>query len=136
MTDAQPRIEEAQALAALAYALTARVARAVDEGEPLPQHSHRMIEENTWRAIRYGLSGELIDLATLRVRPARAALEELIEWVQPVADELGVTPYLTVPASNAAGRQIARADDGAALETIFAEQVAETAAVRANPVRS
>jgi glutamate---cysteine ligase / carboxylate-amine ligase len=136
MTDAQPRVEEAQALAALAYALTARVARAVDEGEPLPQHSHRMIEENTWRAIRYGLSGELIELATQRVRPARAALEELIEWVRPVADELGVTPYLAVLAANAAERQIARAEDGATLETIFAEQVLETAAVRANPVGS
>ena len=54
--DAQPRVEEAQSLAALAYALTARIARAVDEGEPLPEHPHRMIEENVWRAIRHGLS--------------------------------------------------------------------------------
>ena len=97
MCDAQPRVEDAQALAALAYALTARIARAVDEGEPLPDHSHRMIEENVWRAIRHGLSGELIDLATLRVRPARVAIEELIEWVLPVAEELGVAAYLGVP---------------------------------------
>ncbi len=60
--DGQPRVEEAQSLAAFAYALTARIARAVDEGEPLPDHPHRMIEENFWRAIRNGLSGELIDL--------------------------------------------------------------------------
>ena len=105
------------------------IARAVDEGEPLPDHPHRMIEENTWRAIRYGLSGELIDLATLRVRSARAALEELVEWMLPVADELGVTPFLKVPAANAAERQIARYEEGATLETIYAEQVAETAAV-------
>ena len=133
--DAQPRVEEAQSLMALAYALTARIARAVDEGEPLPEHSHRMIEENVWRAIRHGLSGELIDLATLRVRPARAAIEELIEWVQPVAEELGIASYLAVPAQNAAERQIARAEEGASLETIFAEQVAETAATRPNAVR-
>ncbi len=133
--DAQPRVEEAQSLMALAYALTARIARAVDEGEPLPEHSHRMIEENVWRAIRHGLSGELIDLATLRVRTARAAIEELIEWVQPVAEELGIASYLAVPAQNAAERQIARAEEGASLETIFAEQVAETAATRPNAVR-
>ena len=60
-----------------------------------------------WRAIRNGLSGELIDLDTLRVRPARVALEELAEWMRPVADELGVTPYLKVPVANAAERQIA-----------------------------
>ena len=125
--DGQPRVEEAQSLAAFAYALTARIARAVDEGEPLPDHPHRMIEENTWRAIRNGLSGELIDLDSLRVRPARAALEELAEWMLPVADELGVTPYLKVPAANAAERQIARHEEGATLEAIYAEQVEETA---------
>ena len=116
--DAQPRVEEAQSLAAFAYALTARIARAVDEGEPLPDHPHRMIEENFWRAIRHGLSGELIDLATLRVRPARAALEELVAWMLPVADELGVTPYLKVPGGErrraadreARGRRDARGD--------------------------
>jgi carboxylate-amine ligase len=124
--DGQPRVDEAQSLAAFAYALTARIARAVDEGEPLPDHPRRMIEENTWRAIRNGLSGELIDLDTLRVRPARVALEELAEWMRPVADELGVTPYLKVPVASAAERQIARHEEGAALEEIYAEQVEET----------
>ena len=133
--DGQPRVEEAQSLAAFAYALTARIARAIDEGEPLPDHPHRMIEENFWRAIRNGLSGDLIDLATLRVRPARAALEELVAWTLPVADELGVTPYLKVPAANAAERQIARHEEGATLETIYAEQVEETASAREQSVR-
>ena len=134
--DGQPRVEEAQSLAAFAYALTARIARAVDEGEPLPDHPHRMIEENFWRAIRNGLSGDLIDLATLRVRPARAALEELVAWMLPVADELGVTPYLKVPAANAAERQIALHEQGSSLEEIYALQVGETAESRSTPVRA
>jgi glutamate---cysteine ligase / carboxylate-amine ligase len=121
--DAQPDIGESQALAALCYALAARIARALDEGEPVPLPPHRMIEENFWRAIRYGLSGELIDLRTLSVRPARAAIEELIEWVLPVAEELGAAPFLSVPAANAAERQIARHADGATMEQIYAEQV-------------
>ena len=87
--DGQPDLGEARSLAALCYALTARIARALDEGEPLPDFPHRLIEENLWRAIRYGLSGELIDLATGDVRPARAHLERLVEWVLPVAEELG-----------------------------------------------
>src|SRR5438445_12637552 len=62
--DAQPDLEESRSLAALCYALTARIARALDEGEPLPDHPHRLIEENFWRATRYGLTGELIDLAS------------------------------------------------------------------------
>jgi len=124
--DAQPELAEARSLAALAYALTARIAAAVDAGEPLPTHPHRLIEENLWRAIRHGLSGELIELGTDRVRPARRALEELVEWVMPAAEELGVVPYLAVPRANAAERQISRYEEGAALTEIFAEQVART----------
>ena len=121
--DAQPDVAESQSLAALAYSLAARIARALDEGEPVPLPPHRMIEENFWRAIRYGLSGDLIDLRTLKVRPARAAIEELIEWVMPVAEELGAAPFLAVPSANAAERQIARHDEGATMEQIYAEQV-------------
>ena len=120
--DAQPELAEARALAALAYALTARIARALDDGEPLPAHPHRLIEENLWRAIRYGLSGELIDLATGEVRPARAHLERLVEWVLPAAEELGCAEHLAIPAQNAAERQIARHADGADLREIYAEQ--------------
>jgi carboxylate-amine ligase len=121
--DAQPDLAEAQSLAALCYSLAARIARAVDEGEPLPDRPHRWIEENFWRAIRYGLPGSLIDLATWDVRPARAELERLIEWVLPVAEELGTAQWLAVPAANATERQLARYDEGASLEQIYAEQV-------------
>jgi glutamate---cysteine ligase / carboxylate-amine ligase len=123
--DAQPDLGEARGLAALCYALTARIARARDEGEPLPSHPHRLIEENLWRATRYGLSGELIDLSTGDVRPARAHLERLVEWVLPVAEELNCASYLAIPAANAAERQIARHAAGASLEEIYAEQARE-----------
>jgi glutamate---cysteine ligase / carboxylate-amine ligase len=121
--DGQPDLGESISLAALAYALAARLARALDEGEPLPAPPPRLIEENFWRAIRYGLSGGLIDLETLEVRPARAQIEALIDWVLPVAEELGAAQYLAVPTTNAAERQIARFEDGATLEEIYAEQV-------------
>ena len=105
------------------------VARAIDDGEPAFLPTNREIEENFWRAIRWGLGGELIDLRTHEVRPTRAAIEELIEWVQPVAEELGVAEYLTIPATNAAERQIARHEEGASLEEIYAEQVRRREAV-------
>jgi glutamate---cysteine ligase / carboxylate-amine ligase len=121
--DAQPDLVEAQSLAALAYALAARCARAVDEGEPLPDLPGRMLEENLWRAIRYGLPGELLDFAVGEPIPARARLEALVEWVMPVAEETGAAPFLAVPAANAAERQQARWQDGATLEQVYAEQV-------------
>ena len=121
--DAQPDLTDARSLSAFCYALAVRIARALDEGEPLPDYPHRLIEENLWRAIRHGLSGELIDLETGETRPARAHLEALLEWIQPAAEEIGAAPYLSIPTANAAERQIARYEAGASLEEIYAEQV-------------
>ncbi len=121
--DAQPDLAEARSLAALCYALTVRIATALDEGEPLPDYPHRLIEENFWRAIRYGLSGELIDLESGEVRPARAHLERLVEWVLPAAEQVDAASCLTIPAANAAERQIARHAEGATLEEIYAEEI-------------
>jgi carboxylate-amine ligase len=121
--DAQPDLGEAQSLAALGYALAVRCARAVDEGEPLLDVPRRLLEENLWRAIRYGLSGELIDFERGESIPARARLEQLVDWVAPVAEEVGAAAYLAVPAQNAAERQRARFEEGAAPAEIYAEQV-------------
>src|SRR6476646_6704265 len=122
--DAQPDLGEARSLAALIYSLTARIARALDEGEPLPSWPHRLLEENLWRAIRYGLSGELIDFERGDSIPARARLEQLLDWIAPVAEELGASPWLGLPDRNAAERQIARHEEGASMQEIFREQVA------------
>ena len=124
--DGQPELAEAQSLAAFAAALTARVARAYDDGatvEPLP---HRLIEENFWRAIRWGLPGELLDFARGEPIPARQRVEELIEWALSAAEEIGAASYLAVPERNAAERQIERFADGASFEEIYAEQVRAT----------
>jgi glutamate---cysteine ligase / carboxylate-amine ligase len=121
--DAQPDLAESQSIAALCYALAVRCARAHDDGEELPTWPHRLLEENMWRAIRYGLSGELLDFERGAAIPARARIEQLLEWVAPIADECGAAPFLAVPERNAAERQIARFDEGAALEEIYAEQV-------------
>jgi glutamate---cysteine ligase / carboxylate-amine ligase len=121
--DAQPDLGESRSLAALIHALIVRVARALDEGEPLPDHPPRLLEENMWRAIRYGLAGELIDLDRGVAVPARARIEQLLEWVAPAAEEIGAAPFLAVPAANAAERQLARLTEGASLQEIYAEQV-------------
>jgi glutamate---cysteine ligase / carboxylate-amine ligase len=121
--DAQPDVGESQSLAAWCVALTARIARALDEGEPIPEQPHRLIEENLWRAIRYGLSGELIDLERGDVLPARARLERLLEWVQPVAAELGAEGLLRIPDQNAAERQIARYAECPDLAAIYGDLV-------------
>jgi glutamate---cysteine ligase / carboxylate-amine ligase len=121
--DAQPGLADAQALAALIHSLGARFARALDDGEPLPNLPHRLIEENMWRAIRYGLTDGLIDFERSEVVPARARIESLLEWVAPVAEEIGAGPYLNVPDANWSERQYARIAELGSHRDVFAELV-------------
>ena len=123
IADGQPDLAEAQALAAFCYALAVRCARAHDEGETLPSLPHRLLEENMWRAIRYGLAGDLLDFERGEPVAARRRLEDLLDWVAPVADEIGAAAHLAVPERNAAERQIARFEEGASLEEVYALEV-------------
>src|SRR5947209_17850290 len=58
--DAQATAQESDALAALAVACIAQAARDVDEDVPFTAFAPRLIEENMWRAIRFGLDGRLV----------------------------------------------------------------------------
>jgi carboxylate-amine ligase len=78
-------------------------ARDVDEGVPFVDPPPRLIEENMWRAIRYGLDGRLIDLERGEEYPAREAIERLAAWTAPVRAELGIEPAF--PERNGAQRQ-------------------------------
>jgi glutamate---cysteine ligase / carboxylate-amine ligase len=125
--DAQPEFGRAVALAGLMTAATAHFARAYDDGRPLPAHPHRLIEENFWRAIRWGMSGELIDLATGVVMPARARVEALVDEVSEVAAELGIAPHLGALAEpSAAEVYAARLQEGESVRDVWPHAVART----------
>jgi carboxylate-amine ligase len=121
--DAQTELGVAHSLAALIHALGARFARAIDEGEELPSLPHRLIEENTWRAIRFGLSGELIDFERGEPVPARRRIEQLLRWVEPVAVEIGAAAFLDVPVANSAEQQYARLEDLRSHREVFKQLV-------------
>jgi carboxylate-amine ligase len=122
--DAQATASESEALAALIVACVAQAARDVDEGAPYTDPPPRMIEENMWRAIRFGLDGRMIDLKRFEEYPAREALERLARWTAPVRGELGIE--LSFPERNGAQRQRAMIEAGATREEVFAASVAET----------
>ena len=63
MPDAQATVADAAAVVAVAHALVVWLAERHDAGEPLPATPTWRIEENRWRACRYGVEGELRDLA-------------------------------------------------------------------------
>ncbi len=122
--DAQATAAESEALAALIVACVAQAARDVDEGVPFADPTPRVVEENVWRAIRFGLDGRLIDLERVEEYPAREAVERLAEWTAPVRGELGIE--LAFPERNGAQRQRTMIEAGADRREVFAASVAET----------
>jgi len=122
--DAQATSAESEALAALMVACVAQAARDLDEGRPLFDPEPRMIEENMWRAIRFGLDGRLIDLEKAEEYPATGAAERLAAWTEPVRAELGLEA-VTVE-GNGAQRQRRMLEAGASMEDVFAASVRET----------
>jgi glutamate---cysteine ligase / carboxylate-amine ligase len=131
--DAQSRGDESFALAALATACLAQAAIDYDEGIRPEPVSNRLIEENFWRAIRYGLDGKLIDFARGQEQPARAAIERLVDWSAPARQALGLDVHLEALArmlseGNGAQRQWRRHERGDQARDIYAASVAETCA--------
>jgi glutamate---cysteine ligase / carboxylate-amine ligase len=122
--DAQSTAAESEGLSALIVACVAQAARDVDEGRPFEDPAPRLIEENLWRATRYGLDGKLIDLERAEEYPAPEALARLLAWTAPVRAELGLEPAL--PELNGAQRQRRMIDAGAGMEEVFAAAVRET----------
>jgi carboxylate-amine ligase len=122
--DAQTSAIESEALAGLMVACVVQAARDVDEGVPFEHPAPRLIEENMWRAIRFGLDGRLIDLERGEEHPAREAIEMLAAWTAPVRRELGIE--LAFPERNGAQRQRAMIEAGATREEVFAAAVKET----------
>ncbi len=117
--DAQTTGSESDALAELITACVRRAAAEVDAGEAPPDLPARLIEENVWRAIRYGLDGRLLDLEAERIAefPAAEALDRLNAWAG--AD-------VALPELNGAQRQRRMIDAGASRAEVYAECLRET----------
>ena len=131
--DAQSTASESEALASLMAACIAQAARDVDEGVRFTDPAPRLIEENLWRAIRYGLDGRLIDLEQACEYPAREAIERLCAWTAPVRAELAIDPAF--PERNGAQRQRQLIEAGASREEVFAATIEETRTTYAQEVR-
>jgi carboxylate-amine ligase len=122
--DAQISAAESDALSALIVACVAQAAQDIDEGVPFEDLPRRLIEENVWRALRYGLDGQLIDLELGETYPATAAADRLLRWTAPARAALGIEVEL--PARNGAQRQRKMLDAGASMREVYAETVEET----------
>lgn len=122
--DAQSRGSESFALAGLIAACIAQSALDYDEGRLAKPLRQREIEENLWRAIRYGMDGRMIDFERGDEITTRAAVVRLVEWTGPARKQLGID--VAVPEANGAQRAYAAIAGGARVEDVYRESVAET----------
>jgi len=122
--DAQTTAQDSSALSSLIVACVAQAAMDHDEGEPADETPGRLIEENLWRAIRYGLDGRLIDLERGEELPASVVADRLLAWTAPARATLRIEPALA--AENGAQRQRRALAEGASMREVFAAAVSET----------
>jgi carboxylate-amine ligase len=122
--DAQTSAEGSTAIAGLIVACVAQAALDIDEGVAYLPPPGRLLEENLWRAIRYGVDGKLIDIERAEEYPAAAIADRLLAWTAPARAALGID--LTLPAETGTQRQRRALAGGASIEQVYAAEVAET----------
>ncbi|MER3427039.1 MAG: carboxylate-amine ligase [Pyrinomonas sp.] len=87
--DIPTRIDDTIAIAALFQAIVAKLDKLIEQNLGFRLYRRMLIQENKWRAVRYGLDGKLIDFGKQKEVPARDLIRELLQFVDDVVDELG-----------------------------------------------
>ena len=89
MFDVTTKVEEAVSIAALTQAIIVKLHRLYERNQSYRLYRRALIEENKWRAARYGIEGKLIDFGKEAEVPMRELALELLEFVDDVVDDLG-----------------------------------------------
>src|SRR4051794_18757978 len=87
--DIPTRVDDTIAVAALFQAIVAKLYTLIDKNLGFRLYRRMLIQENKWRAVRYGLEGKLIDFGKQTEVPVSDLVMELLEFVDDVVDELG-----------------------------------------------
>jgi carboxylate-amine ligase len=130
--DVCTRIEEAVCIAAIIQAIIAKLWKLRCDNMTFRVYPLEMIEENKWRAVRYGLDGKLIDFGKQEELPARNLIRELIEWfIADVIDELGSRQeieyaYRIMDEGSSADRQLATFQRTGDLKAVVDQLIVES----------
>jgi carboxylate-amine ligase len=126
--DVQYTATESDALAGLIVACVAQALLELDAGEPDETPPGYLIEENMWRAIRFGLDGRMIDFARGEEYPASEIVERLLAWSAPAREHYALELPAAVGEQNGAQRQRAMIAAGATMQEAFESCVRDTRA--------
>jgi len=131
--DVCTRVEEAVCIAAILQAIVAKIWKLRRDNLTFRVYPTAMIEENKWRAVRFGLDGKLIDFGKEQELPARELISEMLQWfVDDVVDELGSRreveyAFEILKNGTSADRQLAVFDSTNDLKRVVDRVIAETA---------
>src|SRR6266568_9490105 len=87
--DIPTKVDDTIAVAALFQAIVAKLDTLIEKNLGFRLYHRRLIQENKWRAIRYGLDGMLLDLGKQKEVPVKDLIRELLDFVDEVVDPLG-----------------------------------------------
>jgi glutamate---cysteine ligase / carboxylate-amine ligase len=87
--DIPTRVDDTIAIAALFQAIVAKLNKLIDKNLGFRLYRRILIQENKWRAVRWGLDGKMIDFGKQKEVPVRDLILELLEFVDDVLDDLG-----------------------------------------------
>jgi carboxylate-amine ligase len=130
--DVCTKVDEAVCIAALFQAIIAKLWKLRRDNLTFRIYPTELIEENKWRAVRYGLDGKLLDLGKEREVPVRDLIHELIDWfLRDVIDELGTRKeieyaYKIMEGGSSADRQLKAFEAGGGTRAVVEQLVAET----------
>jgi carboxylate-amine ligase len=87
--DIPTRVDDTIAIAALFQAIVAKLDKLIDKNLGFRLYRRMLVQENKWRAVRWGLDGKMIDFGKQKEVPVRDLILELLDFVDDVLDELG-----------------------------------------------
>jgi len=130
--DVCTRVDEAVCMAAIFQALIYKLWKLRRDNMTFRVYPSALIEENKWRAVRYGLDGKLIDFGKQEEKPARDLIREMLDWfLGDVLDELGSRKeveyaYQILERGSSADRQLATFKRTGSLKSVVDQLIAET----------
>jgi carboxylate-amine ligase len=86
--DIPTRVDDTIAIAALFQAIVAKLNKLIDKNLGFRLYRRALVQENKWRAVRWGLQGKMIDFGKEKEVPVRDLVLELLEFIDDVVDEL------------------------------------------------
>ncbi|MEA2175875.1 MAG: glutamate---cysteine ligase / carboxylate-amine ligase, partial [Blastocatellia bacterium] len=86
--DIPTSVDDTIAIAALFQAIVAKLNKLIDKNLGFRLYRRALIQENKWRAVRWGLQGKMIDFGKQKEVPVRDLILELLEFIDDVVDEL------------------------------------------------